>query len=44
MHNIEYERLMEISIALTAEKDEEKLLNRILRECMDLTDCDGGTL
>ncbi len=38
------EKLLEISIALTSEKNREALLERILTAAMDLTNCDGGTL
>ena len=44
MREIKFERLMEVSIALTSEKDGDRLLNRILQECMSITGCDGGTL
>ncbi len=44
MTNDYTEKLLEISIALAAEKDRELLLERILTAAMDLTNCDGGTL
>jgi HD-GYP domain-containing protein (c-di-GMP phosphodiesterase class II) len=37
-------RLSEIGIALSAESDSARLLERILSEAMDLTGADGGTL
>lgn len=45
--NIQEDRLkkiLEIGIALSAEKDPDKLLNTIVSTAMDLTHCDGGTL
>ncbi len=38
------EQLLEISIALAAEKNRDVLLERILVAAMELTNCDGGTL
>ncbi|MBR2755019.1 MAG: GAF domain-containing protein [Lachnospiraceae bacterium] len=38
------ERFLNICIAITAEKDREKLLSQILDTAMDLADCDAGTL
>lgn len=38
------ERLTDIAIALSAEKDIDILLDRILNEAMDITSCDGGTV
>ncbi|MCR5055075.1 MAG: GAF domain-containing protein [Lachnospiraceae bacterium] len=38
------ERLIDIAIALSAEKDINVLLDRILKEAMDITSCDGGTV
>ena len=36
--------ILEICAALSAERDREALLSRILDAAMDLTRCDGGTL
>ena len=36
--------LLDICAALSAERDREALLSRILDAAMDLTACDGGTL
>lgn len=36
--------ILDLSIALSAERDREALLFRILDAAMDLTQCDGGTL
>ncbi len=44
MRQVDVERLLEISISLGVEKDGEKLLEHILEEAMDITNCDGGTL
>ena len=38
------ETLLDIGIALSAEKDANKLLEIILDAAMDITNCDGGTL
>ncbi len=38
------EKLLEISLALAAEKNREALLERILTAAMEITNCDGGTL
>jgi len=37
-------RILDISVALSAEQDRELLLSCILDAAMDLTNCDGGTL
>ena len=37
-------RLIEIGIALSSEKDIDVLMEKILLEAMDLSDADGGTL
>ena len=37
-------RLIEIGIALSAEKDISVLMERILLEAMDISQADGGTL
>ena len=44
MTNISIEKLLEIGIALSAEKDGEKLLETILIAAMEITNCDGGTI
>ncbi|MEG2924537.1 MAG: phosphohydrolase, partial [Oscillospiraceae bacterium] len=36
--------LLDIGIALSREKDKDKLFELILISAMDLTNCDGGTL
>ncbi|EKV32508.1 HD-GYP domain protein [Caenispirillum salinarum AK4] len=38
------ERLIELGIALSAERDHDRLMERILLEAKDLTNADGGTL
>lgn len=38
------ETILDIAISLTAERDMDALMNRILTEAMNLTNCDGGTL
>ncbi len=38
------DRLIDIAIALNAEKDVDRLLERILLEAMSITNCDGGTV
>ena len=40
----QFKRLIEIGIALSAEKDTNKLMERILLEAKDLGNADGGTL
>ncbi len=37
-------KILDVSIALTNEKDDEALLELILTEAMDITSCDAGTL
>lgn len=44
MNNKQMKRLLDVCIALSAERDREALLFRILDTAMDLTNCDGGTL
>ena len=44
MTNEQMKRLLDVCIALSAERDREALLFRILDTAMDLTRCDGGTL
>ena len=39
-----FERLIEIGIALSAEKDTNKLMETILLEAKDIGNADGGTL
>ena len=38
------ERLVEIGLALSAERNHDRLTERILLEAMDITNSDGGTL
>ena len=38
------EKLLDIGIALSSEKNGEKILEMILTAAMEITDCDGGTL
>ncbi|MBQ2880142.1 MAG: GAF domain-containing protein [Anaerotignum sp.] len=44
MNEIKTDKLLEIGIALSREKDDDKLLGLILHEAMEMTACDGGTL
>ena len=44
MKQISIDKLLEIGIALSKEKDDDRLLGLILHEAMEMTDCDGGTL
>lgn len=44
MNAIKIDKLLEIGIALSREKDDDKLLGLILHEAMEMTSCDGGTL
>lgn len=37
-------RILDIAITLTAEKNYSKLLDNIISECMDISNCDAGTL
>jgi len=41
---IEFQKLLDIGIALSSEKDPNCLLLKILEAAMDITSCDGGTL
>lgn len=38
------ERMIQVAIAMSAEKDTAKLLDLILTEAMNITNCDGGTV
>ena len=38
------QRILNIAISLTAEKNYAKLLEKLISECMDITGCDAGTL
>ena len=38
------QRILDIAISLTAEKNYSKLLEKLISECMDITGCDAGTL
>lgn len=44
MKKVTIEQLLDIGIALSSEKDGDKLLEYILDTAMDITQCDGGTL
>lgn len=44
MNTISIDKLLEIGIALSREKDDDKLFRLILDEAMTMTSCDGGTL
>ena len=44
MKDIDVQKLLEIGIALSSEKDSDSLLEHILTSAMDITGCDGGTL
>ena len=44
LNQARFERLIEIGIALSAEKDTNKLMERILLEAKDLGNADGGSL
>ena len=40
----EFRNIISIGIELTTEKDHNRLLEKILEESMDVTNCDAGTL
>lgn len=44
MNDDTLQKVLEIGIAFSKEKDKESLLERILTAAMDMTHCDGGTL
>jgi HD-GYP domain-containing protein (c-di-GMP phosphodiesterase class II) len=44
MRSISIKKLLDIGVALSREKDSDKLLSTILISAMDITNCDGGTL
>lgn len=44
MSRINVDRILEISIALSKEKDPDRLLELILNEALSITNCDAGTL
>lgn len=44
MEQIQAEKILEIGIQLTAERDYDELLSKIIDCAMELTECDGGTL
>ncbi len=44
MEQIQAEKILEIGIQLTAERDYDELLSKIIDCAMELTGCDGGTL
>lgn len=37
-------RILDIAVSLTAEKKYSKLLEKLISECMEITNCDAGTL
>ncbi|MBO4781553.1 MAG: HD domain-containing protein [Lachnospiraceae bacterium] len=37
-------RILDIAVSLTAEKSYSKLLEKVISECMEITNCDAGTL
>ena len=44
MRNDTLEKILNIGIAFSKEKNRERLLDQILTAAMDITHCDGGTL
>lgn len=44
MHKSKFRKVLEISSSLSSEKDNNKLLNSIIRAAMDITGADAGTL
>lgn len=44
MSNVRIDRFVEIAIAISKEKDFDKLMDQIINEAMSITGCDGGTL
>lgn len=44
MEQLQAEKILEIGIQLTAERDYDELLSKIINCAMELTACDGGTL
>lgn len=44
MRNLDIERLLKIGIDLSSNRDSDGLMREIVDVCMDLTNCDGGTL
>ncbi len=44
MEQMQAEKILEIGIQLTAERDYDELLSKIINCAMELTNCDGGTL
>ncbi|MEG1971660.1 MAG: GAF domain-containing protein, partial [Oscillospiraceae bacterium] len=44
MNTVSMQKLLDIGIALSAEKDSSSLFELILTSAMDITNCDGGTL
>lgn len=44
MEQLQAEKILEIGIQLTAERDFDELLSKIINCAMELTACDGGTL
>lgn len=44
MSNVNLDKILEVGIALSKEKDKNKLLELILNEAVSITNCDAGTL
>jgi len=44
MTDTQFQQLLNVTLAISAERDREALLTYILDTAMDLTNCDGGTL
>ena len=44
MHKSKFRKVLEVSSSLSSEKDNNKLLNSIIRAAMDITGADAGTL
>ena len=44
MREYSVQQMIHIAIAMSAEKDTTALLDRILTEAMEITNCDGGTV
>ncbi len=44
MKELSIHRLLNLNIAMAGEKNGDYLLERILREAMFITECDGGTI
>ena len=44
MNNENLQRIIEIGIELTSEKNKNKLLEKMINEAVAITNCDGATL